>query len=129
MRTEKELEKLIMCWHDSENGDDVSLSKFLGWTYAEYKTWVESNIQPDRLKDKSLFSVLNERIKQDSKWGEQNHDMFTWMSILMEEVGELARTEAVQVAAVALAIVECIDRSARKLSKAKRVNTRRKRRS
>ena len=78
-------------------------------------------------------SVLAERIRQDSKWGEQNHGFAPWMCILMEEVGECAeavnetifnngpearkrggldniRKEAVQVAAVAIAMVECIDR-------------------
>lgn len=80
----------------------------------------------------ALASVLQERRRQDQKWGEQNHSLPIYLTILMEEVGELAqailegqvfdngrreeftieevRTEAVQVAAVALAIVECIDR-------------------
>lgn len=75
---------------------------------------------------KALESVLQERIRQDVKWGEQNHDLFTWTTILGEEFGEFCqaalhlkfggkaaqglREEAVQQAAVALAIVECIDR-------------------
>jgi len=66
------------------------------------------------------MSLLNE------KWGEQNHDPFLYLNVLMEEVGECSqaalqarfeggdesriREEAVQVAAVALAIVECLDR-------------------
>lgn len=74
----------------------------------------------------ALQSVLNERDRQDAKWGEQNHDPFTYLTVLTEEVGELAqaalhtrfggskaaglREEAVHVAAVALAIVECLDR-------------------
>lgn len=79
------------------------------------------------IRDKALDSILAERSWQDAKWGEQNHDPFTWVTILTEEVGELAqaalhvrfggpaasflRKEAVQVAAVALAIVECLDRN------------------
>jgi len=75
---------------------------------------------------KALGSVLNERVKQNEKWGEQNHDPFTYLAVLGEEYGELCqaalqtkyggpaaaglREEAVQTAAVALAIVECIDR-------------------
>lgn len=75
---------------------------------------------------KSLDDVLAERGRQDTKWGEQNHDPFIYLAILTEEVGELAqaalharfggpaavglRDEAVQVAAVALAIVQCLDR-------------------
>ena len=74
----------------------------------------------------ALLAVLDERTAQEAKWGEQNHDPFTYLTILMEEVGELSqaalhcrfggpaavklREEAVQVAAVALAIVECLDR-------------------
>lgn len=74
----------------------------------------------------ALISVLIERGKQNEKWGEQNHDNITWMAILTEEVGEAAqcalhqrfggpeaknfRDEMVQVAAVALQIVEAVDR-------------------
>lgn len=76
----------------------------------------------------ALQSVIDERRQQDAKWGEQNHDFGTWLAILMEEVGEASeahlhtvfggpkaggmRREMVQVAAVALAIVECLDRQA-----------------
>lgn len=78
---------------------------------------------------RALQSVVNERVAQDKKWGEQNHDPLKWLAILLEEVGEfskvvleqdespalsyptLLRKEAVQVAAVALAIVECCDRN------------------
>ena len=78
----------------------------------------------------ALSDVLAERARQDAKWGEQNHDPFTYLAILTEEVGEFSqealtvrfgakdidaigrmRTEAVQVAAVALAMVECLDRA------------------
>jgi NTP pyrophosphatase (non-canonical NTP hydrolase) len=76
--------------------------------------------------NKALADVIAERGRQDAKWGEQNHDPFTYLTVLMEEVGELAqaalhtkfggpaakglREEAVQTAAVALAIIECLDR-------------------
>lgn len=74
----------------------------------------------------ALNSVLAERENQDAKWGLQNHDPFTYLTILVEEVGEFAqaalearfggpaaaglKTEAIQTAAVALAIVECLER-------------------
>lgn len=74
----------------------------------------------------ALDSVLAERGKQDVMWGQQNHHGFKWLAILGEEVGELSecvlhadyggkaaahtQEEAVQVAAVALAMVECIMR-------------------
>jgi NTP pyrophosphatase (non-canonical NTP hydrolase) len=68
--------------------------------------------------------VLAERAAQRKKWGQQNHDDCTWTAILAEEVGEAAqaslprefgrkgnvRQELVQVAAVAVAWIECLDR-------------------
>ena len=78
----------------------------------------------------ALKDVIDERKRQDDKWGEQNHNPFIYLAILGEEYGETCqaalharygkpddkdnlaklREEAVQTAAVALAIVECIDR-------------------
>ena len=74
--------------------------------------------------------IQTERARQDAKWGVQDHHPILWHTILSEEVGELAkailqwdlpdergvtsladiRKEAVQVAAVAQALIECIDR-------------------
>lgn len=88
---------------------------------------------------KVMLAVGEERQRQDAKWGEQNHDLTVWMTVLGEEFGEachaalhyrgasglaenvegdtdpaewLARVryEAIQTAAVAVAIVEYIDR-------------------
>ena len=74
----------------------------------------------------AVNDILNERVRQDSKWGEQNHHPFAWMTILGEEYGEACqdalraqykltitsdyRKELIEVAAVALAAVECLDR-------------------
>lgn len=78
-----------------------------------------------------LAEVAQERSRQDALWGEQNHDPQDYFAILAEEVGEVAkevvewrfsapdrrldrlvllRAELVQVAAVAVAMVEAIDR-------------------
>lgn len=85
-----------------------------------------------------LQVIMEERARQDQKWGEQNHGDERWHLILGEEVGEVAkailerrvsgeirkamgrtergltdeeiRAEIVQVAAVALAWLECIER-------------------
>ena len=65
-----------------------------------------------------LLAVSAERIRQDKKWGEQNHSDLYWLGILMEEVGEVAKAlienkpdeaqnELVQVAAVAVSWLEC----------------------
>ncbi|WP_028988046.1 hypothetical protein [Thermicanus aegyptius] len=81
----------------------------------------------------AILSVIEERKRQDAKWGVQDHDPSTWIGILGEEFGELCqainetwfdngtqerkkggyenmRKEAIQVAAVAVALVESLDR-------------------
>lgn len=79
-----------------------------------------------QMKNQALEAILAERHRQEVKWGEQNHDPITYLAILTEEVGEFAeaalhtrfggdksgglREEAIHTAAVALAIVECLDR-------------------
>jgi len=74
------------------------------------------------IKHGIMAEILEERDRQDDKWGEQNHSPSYWFTILMEEVGEAARAvcewdmdsyreEMIQVAAVAMAIVECHDRN------------------
>lgn len=81
---------------------------------------------------KILLEIEAERSRQDAKWGQQNHKPIEWMPILMEEVGEASkaavdahwnnngdayldllayREELVQVAAVAVAMIESIDRN------------------
>ena len=80
--------------------------------------------------DRVYRDIKAERRYQEVKWGEQNHDPMVWGAILGEEVGELAqamlaemfggedhsshsgpmRQEAIQVAAVAVAFIEYLDR-------------------
>ncbi|MDC1285225.1 hypothetical protein N8Z33_00900 [Flavobacteriaceae bacterium] len=68
-----------------------------------------------------LQEIKKERAQQDAKWGTQDHHPFKWGAILSEEVGETLsavleddmvnyREELVQVAAVAVAMIESIDR-------------------
>lgn len=70
--------------------------------------------------------VRHERARQDMLWGAQTHEPYKWLAILTEEVGEAAkaayeaesqgksltdyREELIQVAAVAFAMVECLDK-------------------
>lgn len=107
--------------------------------------------------DSILFEIKLERIRQNRKWGEQNHPILdpqlidrspsrmceeyeipsesrakamcdihanrgdvTWMHILVEEVSEVAscqdnvellRQELIQTAAVAVAMIESLDRN------------------
>jgi len=69
----------------------------------------------------AMGDVKDERGRQDAKWGSQR-DLpdRTWLAILVEEVGEVAKAmlehddeglkkEIVQVAAVAVAMIEAID--------------------
>lgn len=68
-----------------------------------------------------LLSVLAERHRQDKKWGQQDHNIHRWSTILGEEFGESCkeafegnlhsyRAELIRVAAVAVAAIECLDR-------------------
>ncbi|WP_339095631.1 hypothetical protein ACINK0_00270 [Deinococcus sp. VB343] len=76
-----------------------------------------------------LAEVLQERERQQAKWGEQDHDPAVWLMILGEEVGEVNnaalehlmgnlpdlsayREELIQVAAVAVQAVENLDKRA-----------------
>ena len=80
----------------------------------------------DKNTAKVLSEVGVERHVQDEKWGEQNHNPFVYLAILGEEYGESCqamveflfgtgsitdfREELIQTAAVAVAMVECLDR-------------------
>jgi len=68
-----------------------------------------------------IACIKAERKRQDAKWGEQNHDDLYWLGILMEEVGELAKSiiendsvngveELIQSASVCVAWYEAINR-------------------
>ena len=35
--------------------------------------------------------ILQERKRQDDKWGQQDHDLGVWMEILTEELGEMSK--------------------------------------
>ena len=87
---------------------------------------LQDDLSTFRQFGRALEDVLAERFRQNEKWGEQNHGDFTFLAILVEEVGEFAkaalhlqfggpeaahtREEMIHCAAVALQIVEAIDR-------------------
>jgi len=65
--------------------------------------------------------IKAERMRQDSKWGEQNHDDGKWLKIIVEELGEVAKAllegdseqgvkELSHVCAVGVAWMEAIGR-------------------
>lgn len=74
-----------------------------------------------------LGEVVGERGYQDAKWGESNHAPATWLALLSKQMGQageaallaevgvsegvhLLRRELIQIAAVAVAAVEALDR-------------------
>ncbi len=76
--------------------------------------------------DRATDEVRAERLRQDARWGEHNLAPFEWLSVLGEEVGKACqaankahwdgapwagyRAELVQVAAMAIAALACLDR-------------------
>ena len=74
-----------------------------------------------------IQDILDERGRQDKKWGEQNHIPLVWLAILGEEAGEVSkaiienlfgnvelceyREELIHVAAVAMGAIESYDRN------------------
>ena len=104
----------------ARRGEVVMDKTKVNWSeYYRQREEVSGGITPHPLVD-----VSNERIRQLKLWGEQNHDPKTWLGILTEEVGEVAREindngpgtahyrkELIQVAAVAVAAVEALDRA------------------
>ena len=73
-------------------------------------------------KDKIIKFIIAERNRQDEKWGEQNHDVYKWLAILGEEVGEANKAalendyselmqELIQIGAVTVAMIESLERN------------------
>lgn len=69
-----------------------------------------------------LNDIIRELERQEAKWGVQDHLPYTWIAILVEEVGEVCqavlkgdadnyREELVQVVAVAVAQLKSWDRN------------------
>ena len=79
-----------------------------------------------------LDQIKKERIRQDEKWGEQNHHPLQWFSIIGKEYGEMCKAfneydldndfnrledmqrETIQIAAVCVAMLQCIGRQGEK---------------
>ena len=60
-------------------------------------------------REEFSIKVRLERDRQDKKWGKQQHPDFFWLTILVEEIGEVAKSlleenetesELIQVAAI-----------------------------
>jgi NTP pyrophosphatase (non-canonical NTP hydrolase) len=91
---------------------------------SDSSQWTEKELA--RLRTSVLADISGERDVQDNKWGDQQHDIYKFLAILGEEVGEVnkaalhteyggpeagkIREELVQVAAVAVKMLENLDR-------------------
>ena len=81
------------------------------------------------MQKKIINRVIDERKRQDAKWGEQNYNAYVWASIIGEEYGEMCQainefgfnptheteeqiyTEAIHTMASCMAMLECIERN------------------
>jgi len=88
-------------------------------------------VDVEDIQNEIIKAIIKERERQDSKWGEQNHELSRWTGILGEEYGELCeainetvfdngtdkggyenmRKEAIHVAAVAVGFLEYLERN------------------
>ena len=130
MRKASELAQVVLASIDSDRQSFISFAirRLLLECIEEGKQ--ETPADPHAEQARVLIDA--EHARQDAKWGRQEHDPQAWMSILGEEFGELcqaandlrwpkqtldadpfrhALVEAVQTAAVAQAVVECLLRS------------------
>ena len=115
-----EFEELVAAYHRAYDGAER-------WRTIARQAVAGKALDLGEIRERAVHRVLLERVRQDDKWGEQNHDAITWSAILTEECGEFAQAalqrkfggpaadgllnEAIQCAAVALQIVEWIDRN------------------
>lgn len=120
----KELAKVGESWQLLIPGDPLTTQEQIA--LLNYLNGGEA--KPVTLTPGIIEEVLAERRRQDEKWGEQNHQPVEWLMILAEEVGEANkaalemyfdhyydayrgyREELIQVAAVAIQMIESLDR-------------------
>ena len=120
----------MKCEHGIERGDHERTctrcysdgSKSRG---SEEKNWFFEQASKGLFAVDVFAKVRSERIRQDRKWGEQNHTPMKWLAILGEEIGEANKAilenslmryndELIQVAAVAVSAVESLARNCKR---------------
>ncbi len=78
------------------------------------------------MQQQIFYEITTERMRQDNKWGEQNHDPFLYLTVAGEEHGEACEAalelrfgdgtqehleqELIEEAACCIAAVECLRR-------------------
>ncbi|EMM77044.1 hypothetical protein LEP1GSC040_0049 [Leptospira santarosai str. 2000030832] len=120
-------------WFTSEiyKPNRIDLQTYV-WKAVHYQSEFKDRVMAREIevKENIIQEILKERERQDQKWGEQNHSPIEWCAILGEEVGEANkaalethfeydgkddyteyRKELIQIAAVAIAMIESYDRN------------------
>lgn len=97
------------------------LRDFLDKIIKSFHVYPKEYEGPNHMIGQILREIYGERLEQIAVWGDQLHSQLAWLAILTEEVGECAkeiqdksedqlRDELIQVAAVAVAAVESLER-------------------
>lgn len=115
------ISQVIDEWIDDEGLDPISLQDNMEFASRIYDRLVSEGMVSAEA-GKAVIDILEERERQDEQWGVSDHTSQLWVTILMKQVGQFSeaalrdsriedlRKEAVQIAAVALAMIENIDR-------------------
>ena len=111
----------IKAWEEEqERQERIKRDYYLERATEELLEALKNKVYPS--SDGIYDDIKEERRRQYVKWGIQEHNALYWLGILTEELGELAkalieykpsgeaRRELVQIAAVAVAVIEQIDR-------------------
>lgn len=119
----------VMDWNDYRTGRRYG-------DQATEAAYTQDHMRSCNMIGRSVYhDIADERSAQDVKWGEQNHSPPVWLTILGEEYGEACeqtlsmvfypsnleaasnyRRELIQIAAVAIAAIESLDRQAVRLA-------------
>ena len=59
---------------------------------AAIQDYDDKNTKDDQKLRSVLTDIYDERLQQELKWGTQHHGKYLWLTILMEEVGEVANS-------------------------------------
>jgi hypothetical protein len=124
---QEEIKTLEACIHKPPRPihffEDDGTERVLEWEEGDESVGIFSCYRTTDSMPAWIHTIKAERMRQDKKWGEQNHDNHKWNTILCEEKGEVSKAilehdgpgvlkELSHVAAVAVAWIEAIGRRA-----------------
>ena len=108
--------------HRDSNDDKILGFNICGLSKYPGLSWLRCN------DIEALALIMSERLRQDERWGQQNHGPYKWLAIINEELGEFSQAvldteyggknggmgnvekELVQFVAVGIAILQCLQR-------------------